>query len=136
MPQIVWIEAPVHSNFSNNTDRIEFNKSLNTAAQFYPKVHVLGLKKIWDPDNVNLYHKESRCFTADGYQYYWSAIDKTVKYADTILVKKLAKHAEQPLNKENNFQTSKKLIHSDQFHWRRHGYTSSSTRRFKLPTPP
>ena len=90
-PHIVWIEAPEHVNFNNNLLRSKFNRSLHTAASFHDNCHVLELKKIWDGKDRTLYLSPESRFTADGYNCYWEAVDKTGKFADTILFKKLEK---------------------------------------------
>ena len=89
LPYIFWIQAPLHTNFSNNLARIKFNKSLETITQFHENIQALELKKGWEPENGNFYLLESRRFTADGLGAYWAAVDKTIRYADMIFIKKL-----------------------------------------------
>ena len=94
-PKVIWIEAPLHNNFSNNQDRIKFNKALNDIVLFHDDMFALKLKKIWNPHDASLYSAEFRRYTAEFYAAYWTAIDCTVKFADTILFKKkpqLRKH--------------------------------------------
>ena len=90
-PQIIWIEPPLHDNFDNNTQRAIFGNILSNTAQFYDGVSVLQLKKIWDEKDTKLFVKENKRFTADGMKKYWEAVDKTVKYADTIGLQKQAR---------------------------------------------
>ena len=118
-PQIIWIEPPVHINFSNNLLREQFNNKLNDVASYYENVSVLQLKKVWDPDNGNLYLADSAHFTSEGLNANWRAIDATVRYADTILVKRiLAKTAGSKAKKPKSFDKK------DKFHWRRSEDTS------------
>ena len=42
---------------------------------------LLELKQIWDEYDSNLYSKERRRLTDQGYQTFWQAVDRTVKYA-------------------------------------------------------
>ena len=87
-PYIIWIEPPVHVNFTNNEERQWFTEILRDTSKKYTNVLSLGLKKVWDPEDNSLYlYKESR-FTAAGLNAYWEAVDRTVCYADTTLVKK------------------------------------------------
>ena len=90
-PSIVWIEAPLHSNFCNNPERVKFNRELNNVARFHENNFVLQLKKFWDPADSSLYASEYRRYTNEGLTSYWTAIDLTVKFADTILLKKKKK---------------------------------------------
>ena len=107
-PHFIWIEAPLHVEFRNNLERNDFNKSLQSVAKFHKSVSVLELKKIWDPDNRNFYVGESDRFTADGLLSYWEAVDRTVKYADTTIMKKAAGR-DTPTAKKNaeRFRSSK-----------------------------
>ena len=133
-PQIVWIEAPLHVNFPNNEDRMAFNKALNASAQFHDNTHVLALKKIWDPEDGQLFNTDARRFTSNGYSQYWYAVNRTIKFADTILMKKLVKKGEQS-EYDKNFKSTKFIRRSDKqdrFHW---SNTSQSSHRRKLPSP-
>ena len=89
IPGVIWIEAPNHMNFHNNDMREKFNKSMNSMAAFHDGYNVLQLKKIWEETNSNLYLDEYRRYTATGLAKSWLAVDHTIKYADTILLKKL-----------------------------------------------
>ena len=90
-PQILWIEAPHHENFLNNLARQRFNTALETVAQFHENTTVLKLKKIWDEHDSTLFSRLENRYTADGLKSFWDAVDKTIKYADTILLKKVEK---------------------------------------------
>ena len=54
-------------------------------------VSVLHLKKIWNPEDSKLFIEESNRFTALGFQTYWEAIDCTVKFCDTTILRRVAK---------------------------------------------
>ena len=58
-PNIVWIKPPTHVHFDNNSERLEFGKSLSNVAQFQENVFVLKLKKVWDESDTTLFVKES-----------------------------------------------------------------------------
>ena len=47
----------------------------------------LELKKVWDPKDLSLYLSSQR-FTTDGYSAYWEAVDKTIRYFDSVILKK------------------------------------------------
>ena len=89
-PYFIWIEAPLHSEFDNNRDREIFNAALKEVSLLHEDVAVLELKKIWTYDNRNLYLANSDRFTVQGLHTYWEAVDRTVKYADTTILKKAA----------------------------------------------
>ena len=85
-PQILWIQPPLHDNFTNNSGRYKFNKCLEETTKFHSNVHALSLKKVWNPQDPELFSEGH--YTASGYQAYWEAIDKTTRYFDSIVLKK------------------------------------------------
>ena len=87
-PFFIWIEAPYHTNFNNNRDHERYNKMLVQTAKDYENVAVLALKKVWDPENRNLFIKEQCRFTAERLSMYWEVVDSTVRYTDTMIVQK------------------------------------------------
>ena len=100
-PHILWILAPNHTNFRNNVDRDRFNRCVEDQCKFHTNVSCLELKKVWDPQDENLFFNDR--FTADGLRCYWTAVDRTIRYCDTVsLKKKFAKIKQQP-------KTGKKL---------------------------
>ena len=130
----------MHENYANNGLRYKYNKCLATMAAFHRNVVSLHLKKVWDPTNLNLYLEESCRYTAAGWTAYWEAVDRTVKYADTILCKKgIRQHGKK--------STSHKT--QDRYRWRQQNNngnhyqepdsdddeTNRSHRR-RLPKPP
>ena len=142
-PVIIWILAPMHDNFANNSERNLFNKCVQSKAKLHDNVVALQLKKVWDCTDTNLYIKENRRFTALGYTSYWQAIDKTVKYCDTILIKKIlsktAKDQKQPTFGKKKFNSTKKLHHfqqkQDKYHWRRQQHYNNANQRYKSWAP-
>ena len=82
-PMIIWIEAPMHENYANNLQRNKFNKCLNTMASFHRNVISLHLKKVW-----TLLIQTCICMIIAITQQSGGP-HRTVKYADTILCKKL-----------------------------------------------
>ena len=115
--QFIWIKPPLHVNFPNNAARAKFNAALDSMAQHNNNVQVLELKKGWDHDDQNLFIYESGRFMMAGYGAYWLAVDKTGKFADTILLKKLMNLVKK----------------CDKFHWKKN-YNIEPRR--KLPQPP
>ena len=109
-PQIIWIQAPIHKSFNNNNMRELFNHSLNEVVKFHDNTFVLDFKKIWDPENGSLYVQESNRFTSQGLTTYWLAVDCTLRFADSILWKKI----QQPVTV---MKTSKKRDSSGRYTW-------------------
>ena len=115
-PQFVWIQPPLHDyiRMKENMLRKLFSKALNSVASLHNHTTCCELKKVWDPQDRSLYNRDERCFTSDGLIAYWQAVDKTVKYFDTLLLKKKLKK----LN--GNMQPNKDSARNDQFeryHW-------------------
>ena len=110
-PTFVWIEAPSHMNFppDNQAMRKLYNSAVNAVAQRYEDTYSLQLKKVWDPHASSLFMVEDLRYTAEGLRTYWEAVDKTVRYVDTLLLKKPVKKqnpateapAQHPINERN-----------------------------------
>ena len=111
-PNVIWIEPPMHDAFQNNQLHLLFGRSLEKIVSFQEKNFSLQLKKSWDPRNRALFNAEDHRYTTLGFETYWDAVDKAIKFADTLLLKKEAlKKAKQ----QQTFCFPKK----DQFHWSR-----------------
>ena len=98
---------------------------------------MLMLKKVWDSQDTNLYIQESRRFTASGLKAYWEAIDRTVRYFDSIVLKKRAdlRKVQKPGRQHHHDQRD----HTDRFCWKtpKFNRVESSQMPFrKLPAPP
>ena len=87
-PHFLWIAAPLHDGFCNNSLHQKFNRSLEEVMQLHASSYCLHLEKVWDAKNMNFYLSVSQCFTAEGYSAYWEGVDRTVCYFDSILLKK------------------------------------------------
>ena len=97
-------------------------------AKYHDNTYSLELKKIWDPNDPTLFCKIDRKYTAQGYTAYWEAVDKAVKYAETLLFKKEAKKManKKAMLAKSSIRTSKKTLttyRDDKFHWHRKDYS-------------
>ena len=129
-PQIVWIEAPHHINFPNNLGRKRFNTAMETVVQFHENTWVLKLKKVWDKHDSSLFLRSENRYTAAGYRSYWDAVDKTVRYADTILLKKPVKKQNASGDAKKKSSSTKKFKNNDKYHWyKHHGDAHNYSRR-------
>ena len=92
-PQIMWIAPPYHVGFGkrNNDKRECFNKMLEEVAKTHSDTSVLHLKKVWEPENNNLFLKEQYRYTTKGLKTYWEAVDRTVKFCDTTILRRVTK---------------------------------------------
>ena len=134
-PHFLWIQAPTHTNFTdeNNALRIKFNRCLEEAVNFHPNTSSLQLKKVWCYDDRNLFLADAQRYTTEGLKSYWEAVDKTVRYCDTVLLKKQTKRKNQKMMTVTD--TSRK----DKFRWqnpRLNINTSPQMDFCKLPPPP
>ena len=100
-PTVVFIQPPIHDKFKNNGMRIAFNNALSKEVTYHDNVYALEMKKMWDPSDSSLYNRTDCKYTAKGYSSYWDAVDKTVRFADTLLLKK-----EERKNNRNQKSTS------------------------------
>ena len=135
MPAIIWIEASLHHNFNNNNVTEKFNASLHKMVNFHSNTYILQLKKGWDGLDRCLYLAESRRFTNEGLTMYWNAVDKTVKYVDMILIKKIHKKEKQQQSvtyQYERYHWQGNRGHSD---WERRDRTQGPRMR-PLPRPP
>ena len=111
-PHLLWIQAPLHDNFAktNNDLRYKFNQCLEEAVHFHSNMSTLELKRVWNPKDATLYLKDSQHFTADGYRTYWEAVNCTVRYCDSVLLKKQEK-------KKRAHAGGRHTGQKDRFHW-------------------
>ena len=87
-PHFLWIQAPLHDNFLNNSAHYKFNKCLEEVCPLHNNCSTLMLKCVWCKTDTNLFIRESQRFTSDGYKTYWVAVGRMVRYLDSVLLKK------------------------------------------------
>ena len=154
-PHILWIHAPMHDNFDNNSARFKYNKCLEEVAKMHSNVFTLPLKKVQNPHDGNLYLEHAKRFSSDGYRDYWEAIDHTVRYCDSIVLKKLERQKLQKFTpgaiftgcsfgQKDRFQGDQKGQNCQKdrnndncFRWKNPTYNLSSPATvWQLPPPP
>ena len=124
-PRFLWIIPPQHINFPDNEARENFASSLENAVMYHTSSHALELKKIWDPEDPTLFIKTDKKYSAQGLTSYWNAVDKAVKYVDTLLLKKLearAKSKSQLAQNTIHLKKEKRKFHEER---RNHLHQSS-----------
>ena len=136
-PFILWIQAPYHDHFSNNTYRFKFNRCLEEVAKLHLNTFTLTLKRVWDTKNPNLFLRDAQRFTAEGLSTYWQAVDRTVRCFDSVMLKKQDKIKRKTL-KSNQFGVDNRDSH-DRFQWQNPKFNTLDPKDDKsfrqLPTP-
>ena len=84
-PNILWIEPTLHSRYQDNSLRIKFIRSLHIAVQNYNRMVVLPLRQHWNDHDDSLV--SSGRLNQNGYNTYCSAMDSTIRFADTKLMR-------------------------------------------------
>ena len=129
-PHILWILAPMHQNFLNNSERFKYNKAIESMCKLHSNVSCLELKKIWDPKDDGLYVSDQKRFTTEGFKKYWEAIDRTIRYCDSVILKK--RDQKKLKFKPNHDQNDQYRWHNPM--WKKPAEMYQKFR--KLPTPP
>ena len=135
-PHWIWIHAPLHEGFKNNSEREKFNRGLEESARFHNDVSTLVLKKVWSPSDNNLFVSDCQRFMSEGFHAYWEAVNKTVWYCDSIVLKKLDKTCK--MQKAFNGQKGKN-DQKDQFRWKNPKFNIDYSKKqtfSRLPAPP
>ena len=132
-PYFLWILLPIHDKFSDNAERLKFNNSAEEMAKYHTNVKCLELKKVWDSHDGSLFSDEGR-FTSEGYRKYWDAVDKTVRYCDSVVLKKKFTNKQSCKN-----ATQEQKCQKDIYKWK-NPKIRNDLNRFnsfrKLPSPP
>ena len=87
-PHVTWIQPVTNVNLANNPDRDRFGGDLKTYASLFPNMSALKLVQVWDIYDRNLHLGPQQRFINEGKSQYWRAIDKTVRFCDTNILKK------------------------------------------------
>ena len=120
-PNFLWIVPPLHDRIRSKENELRtlFGRALCNLVSLHEDTYALELKKGWDPKDKSLYNRDLRQFTAEGMITYWEAGDKTVKYFDTlVLKKKKAKRAALAAKEDRDKgSTSQRKDYFDRYHW-------------------
>ena len=133
-PQIYWVAAPLHMNFTD--DETNARRKLNLCMQSIMKqeqnMRVIQLKEYWDSENLDLVNVRRSAFTDTGLLTYWRSIDASVrfnvcKHEDYIKKSTVSQKAHNVANQNDPmhsfFQRVKeregksKRRSQDKFHW-------------------
>ena len=101
---IVWILPSKHCNYQNSRQRKLMGDCLLKISKLHEDNMALELKQIWDPDDFSLFYAEQNRFTNDRLNIFWRAVDRTIRFADAVITKKLHKSDITMANLELNIQ--------------------------------
>ena len=117
-PMIIWVAPPYNVNFHDNILRQAFCKALERCAVSHDGTHTLQLKKIWNENETTLFLREDKKYTSRGYKTYWYTVDKAIKYANTLLLKK-EERKRKPMPETESDRSHHHFHNHDRFHWNR-----------------
>ena len=117
-PTFIWIAPQNHTNFKDNTERRLFSRALDTAVEYHDSTFSLRLRKVWDIKDPTLFKSRDNKYTSAGYTAYWNAVDKAVKFADTLLMKKELSKFDKKQNNSKDQQQHSGHQHHDKYQWR------------------
>ena len=95
-PHFLWVLPTQHKNYSNNYWRGIFADCISTEAVKYGNVSALDLKQVWDFEDGSIYPCHSKRFSYKGYDIFWQAVDRTVRYGEMILDKRMQGKTKMP----------------------------------------
>ena len=110
----------------------------------FDKTTAVDLVQVWDRKDASLYSKHDRRFTNQGKINLWRAIDKTIRFCDTNVVRNYnnttftQQHYKAPFQKNWNEKrggTRKMSQGNRRYTWRRDDNDDEDNKR-KLPPPP
>ena len=84
-PYVLWVEPVVHQNLSTSNLRAKFLRGLYTAAQMHQRMLILPFRSGWNNEAPALVN--NNCLTHIGLHAYWAAVDSTIKFADTKVMR-------------------------------------------------
>ena len=86
-PHFLWIEPSINTNHQDTTLRMKFIRSLHAVSMSHNNMLVLPLKQGWDTNNPEYFLWHQQRITPKGLRALWSAIDNTIRFADTKLMR-------------------------------------------------
>ena len=75
---------------------------MREVGKMHDNTSVLELKKVWNSKDEALYSKEQQRFSVEGMCTYWLAMDRTLKFCDSTIMRRVAKFELKPHNKDFN----------------------------------
>ena len=106
-PQILWVPAVLHDQFTDNVYREKYNKCLVSVVEMFREMHILNLHS-WDTLDVNCISNNK--MTAIGLEKYWEAINDAFQAWD-----KEQMRSSQQSGTNRNFARHQQR--NDRYHW-------------------
>ena len=138
-PKFIWMQAPLHSGFTDNPRRVKFNKSLQHIISFHADMTTMKMVKEWDYSDSSIFVTEAKRFTSQGLKQYWSSIDSAIEHWCTYLSRRPAANEYRQKSKfgKPNFVKRLKFDFSNRskdskFNWN----SKDQKKRRQLPKPP
>ena len=99
-PHYLYIVPTTHKNCKTNELRELFGQQLEIVGKEKADTNlsVMRLKQVWDSQDGNLFLKPQQRLTPEGKATYWKAVDRTIKFCDSLLEKKALKVAARTFN--------------------------------------
>ena len=101
-PHILWIEPSLHVNYANNQLRMKFIRSLHSAVQNRENMVVLPLKQNWE--TVGSMPITNGNLNQHGMNKFCAAMDATIRFAETKLMRNYGVPFKQIFQKEKILQ--------------------------------
>ena len=85
-PYVLWLEPTLHINYVDNELRVKFTRSLHAAIQNNTRHVALPLRQFWNENDLNVVFSAGSV-TRQGMALFTKAMDATVRFADTKLMR-------------------------------------------------
>ena len=116
-PFFAWVEPVLHMDLSNNHLRLKFIRSMYNAAQMHDKVVILNPKQGWSYFQQNLIFNNN--LSQKGVQQLFQAIDNSIRFADTKLMRNFGLKFTQIFQKDKLQAEAENRLASFELQWNR-----------------
>ena len=108
VPNILWVLPTQHKNYADNTDREWFAQALQNAAKDREHNYILQLKQVWDQWDNSLFRQFDGRHTEVGLTTFWEAVDRTIRFCDASIDRKIAKKLEKTLISQRTYHNNQR----------------------------
>ena len=88
---VIWVVPTEHIGFDNNAQRVLFAKFIGQTAKIHDRNYALDLRELWDGTDSSLYVPSNHRFSTAGLSLYWRAVDRAIKFGDTLISRSIQK---------------------------------------------
>ena len=107
-PYIVWIEPTLHTGYRNSHLRTKLIRSMHNISQFHDNTVVMPLRQQWSHSQRDLVHNGQ--LSPRGAEKLWQAIDSTIKFVETKVMRNHGLKLSQVFQKERMMIDANKRI--------------------------